>query len=79
MSGYGKVWPLAFILASGAAQADAPVDTSPTAFFQPGSLADTLRSTEANQATDGGSGLSRIQLSQWFNFFNCINGAWRRC
>ena len=47
MSNFKEMWPLAFVLAmaSGASQADAPIDTSPAAFFRAGSLADALRNT----------------------------------
>jgi hypothetical protein len=81
MSKFKEAWPLAFALAmaSGSSQADVPVDTNPSAFFQAGSLADALRKTNANQATDGRSGMYPIQLSQWFNFANCFSGVWRRC
>jgi hypothetical protein len=82
MSHYREIWPLAFILAmaSGSSHADAPVDTNPATFFQAGSLADTLRNTSnANGGNESSSGVNSIQLSQWFNFFNCFNGVWRRC
>jgi hypothetical protein len=82
MANYREVWPLALALAmaSGSSQADTPVDTNPSAFFQAGSLADTLRNaSNARQAGDGRSGMNLIQLSQWFNFGNCFNGVWRRC
>ena len=82
MSNFKEIWPLALILAmaSGSSHADAPVDTQTSAFFQAGSLTETLRSaSEANAEKDGGSGLNSIRLSQWFNFFNCFSGVWRRC
>jgi hypothetical protein len=82
MSNYKEIWPLALVLAmaSGSSHADAPVDTQTSAFFQAGSLSETLRSaSEATGAKDGRSGVNSIQLSQWFNFFNCFNGVWRRC
>ncbi len=77
-----EIWPLAFVLAmaSGSSNADAPVDTNPATFFQAGSLADILRnSPNANERNEGSSGVKPIQLSQWFNFFNCFSGVWRRC
>ena len=82
MANYREIWPLAFALAmaSGSAQADAPVDTNPATFFQAGSLADTLRNApNANGANNGRSGINPVQLSQWFNFANCFSGVWRRC
>jgi hypothetical protein len=82
MANHREIWPLAFALAmaSGAAQAGVPVDTNSSAFFQAGSLADTLRNTpNENRATDGRSETNSIQLSQWFNFANCFSGVWRRC
>jgi len=79
MAHYREIWPLAFVLAmaAGSAHADAPVDTNPETFFQAGSLADTLRN--ASNADGGRSGIRPVQLSQWFNFFNCFNGVWRKC
>ncbi len=77
-----EIWPLALILAmaSAASQADTPIDTNPAAFFRAGSLSDVLRNpAHAGERTEDQSGLSRIQLSQWFNFFNCFSGVWRRC
>lgn len=82
MANYREIWPLAFALAmaSGSSQAGVPVDTNPSAFFQAGSLADTLRNApNANRANDGRSEMNSIQLSQWFNFANCFSGVWRRC
>lgn len=81
MPNYKEIWPLAFVLAmaSGSSQADAPIDTNPAAFFRAGSLSDTLRSANANERPEDGSAAGRIQLSQWFNFFNCFSGVWRRC
>jgi hypothetical protein len=78
MSSLKEIWPLAFVLAtaSSSVHADAPVETNPIAFFRSGSLADTLRS---NPEASGGAESSRIQLSQWANFFNCFSGVWRRC
>lgn len=82
MSSYREIWPLAFILAmtSGSSRAGAPIDTNPATFFQAGSLADTLRNAStADESSESGSGMKPIQLSQWFNFFNCFNGVWRKC
>lgn len=81
MPNYKEIWPLAFVLAmaSGSSQADAPIDTNPAAFFRAGSLSDTLRSANASERPEDESAPSRIQLSQWFNFFNCFSGVWRRC
>lgn len=82
MAHFREIWPLAFVLAATAnpVNADAPIDTNPAAFFRSGSLADTLRDSPATNEPDAsGPGLSRIQLSQWFNFFNCFSGVWRRC
>jgi hypothetical protein len=82
MSHCREIWPLAFILAmaSGSSNADAPVDTNPATFFQAGSLADTLQAaSHAREGNQNGAGTSPIQLSQWFNFFNCFNGVWRKC
>ncbi|MFB9265851.1 hypothetical protein ACFFWD_22295 [Bradyrhizobium erythrophlei] len=73
---------MAFVLAAttNPVNADAPIDTNPAGFFRSGSLADTLRDASATSGRDeGGAGVSRIQLSQWFNFFNCFSGVWRRC
>jgi hypothetical protein len=77
-----EIWPLAFMLAIGAvpSQADTPIDTNPASFFRAGSLAETLRHRAASETSDEKrSGISPAQLAQWFNFFNCFNGAWRRC
>jgi hypothetical protein len=82
MPGYKEIWPLAFVLAaaSGSAQADAPVDTDPAAFFRAGSLSDTLRDVASRgEGSEDKVGSNRIQLSQWFNFFNCFSGVWRKC
>lgn len=82
MANYREVWPLAFALAlaSGTSQADAPVDTNPAAFFQAGSLADTLRDhSNSDGARDGRSAIDPVRVAQWFNFANCFSGVWRRC
>ncbi|MEH2535747.1 hypothetical protein V1277_004955 [Bradyrhizobium sp. AZCC 1588] len=82
MSSLKEVWPLAFVLAtaSSSVHADAPIDTNPAEFFRSGSLADTLRSyPDASGGTESSAEPSRIQLSQWANFFNCFSGVWRRC
>jgi hypothetical protein len=82
MAHFNEIWPLAFVLAmaSGSANGDAPVDTNPATFFQAGSLADTLRNApNAKEGNESRSGANAIQLSQWFNFFNCFSGVWRRC
>lgn len=82
MPHYKEVWPLALILAmaSGSSGAVAPVDTQTPAFFQAGSLSETLRSaSDAIGEKDDRSGMNSIQLSQWFNFGNCFSGVWRRC
>lgn len=82
MNTYRDIWPLAFILAtaSGSSQADTPIDTNPAAFFRAGSLTDALRETSnVNEEGQNRSGISRVQLSQWFNFLNCFSGVWRRC
>ena len=86
MPGYKEIWPLALLLAtaSGTSQAGAPVDTSPATFFRAGSLSDALQnaakaSEEANEEAGGPAGPDRIQLAQWFNFFNCFSGVWRKC
>ena len=82
MSNLKEVWPLAFILAtaSSSGHADTPIDTNPAAFFRSGSLEDALRNNpDASGGPEGGTGPSRIRLSQWANFFNCFSGVWRRC
>ena len=82
MSSLKEVWPLAFVLAtaSSSVHAGTPVDTSPAEFFRPGSLADALRSnTDASGGAESNADPSRIQLSQWANFFNCFSGVWRKC
>lgn len=82
MSNFKEMWPLAFVLAmaSGASQADTPIDTNPAAFFRAGSLADALRNTSnVDEGSETRSAIGPIRLAQWFNFFNCFSGVWRRC
>jgi hypothetical protein len=81
MSNFKGIWPLAFSLAmaSGSSQADAPINTDPVTFFKAGSLADTLINAPASNGENKSRSVDEIQLSQWFNFFNCFNGVWRRC
>jgi hypothetical protein len=82
MSNFKEMWPLAFVLAmaSGASRADAPIDTNPAAFFRAGSLADALRnSSDVGEGSERRSGIGPTRLAQWFNFFNCFSGVWRKC
>jgi len=78
-------WPAAFALAlalantSGSAGAVAESDD----FFQPRALARHLdASLDLSAAADtvaAPAAAGPTRLAQWFNWFNCVSGTWRRC
>jgi hypothetical protein len=76
--------PLAFVLALAATKAATTVpvvgDQEPLAAGHLQSLLSSERSISDSELSDVGVPVTQAgKLAQWFNWFNCFNGVWRRC
>ncbi len=83
MSDYNAHLPAAFALALTLANAsgNAGAVTQSDHFFQPSRVAPHLgaASPAPPGTADAQTAPQPMRLAQWFNWFNCFAGMWRRC